>query len=519
MSSLILPSRFTSQPQGEVEVDWRNPLSRGLKFDLNTISLQNRVTSELNTNVGTSVVATINGLARRLTRASSQYINCGDVPWLDVGGGNFSIELVFRLNSAASGMTRMQLFSKDSSTGRQLWVELNSGEGGVSQNSISLVWANGALHLKHTPADSLQVGVLHHVVLQRTGASTTEILIDGVNQSLTNQGSGYPDVLATTTGLYLGRRAYSGYEENFDGDILVARFRDRSLSSDEVAALSKNPWQLFRAKPRVLYFTTAGGGASASLSITTDGSTVSSSAYVSPVASLSVSTSDSVFSGSAIVSPLASLAITTADAVPSASAYVSPVASLAITTESATFGGSAAVGNGASLNITTDSAVFAGSASVSPVAAFTVSTDDSIFNGSAGTITGAALNVSTAAAVFSGSAYVSPIAGFAITTELAAFAGSASVTVPVGTGTLDPATIAAIADAVWAHSSAVDFSAKMLICSRILRNRMVTDPVTGIMTIYDDDDVTPYLTAQLYENVAETQTYRGQGAEVRARLT
>ena len=38
------------------------------------------------------------------------------------------------------------------------------------------------------------------------------------------------------------------------------------------------------------------------------------------------------------------------------------------------------------------------------------------------------------------------------------------------------------------------------------------------MTIYADDGITPYITAQLYENTAESQTYRGKGAEVRNRL-
>jgi len=136
-----------------------------------------------------------------------------------------------------------------------------------------------------------------------------------------------------------------------------------------------------------------------------------------------------------------------------------------------------------------------------------------VFAGADVASTGASLSIDTAAAVFSGSAYVAPIAGFEITTELAEFAGSASVT-----GTLDEATIAAIADAVWAHSSAVSFSERMDICSRILRNKTVTNPSTGVMTVYADDGLTPYLTAQLYENVTETQNYRGQGAEVRERL-
>ena len=54
--------------------------------------------------------------------------------------------------------------------------------------------------------------------------------------------------------------------------------------------------------------------------------------------------------------------------------------------------------------------------------------------------------------------------------------------------------------------------------SKILRNKTVTDPSTGIMTVYDDDGVTPILTAQLYEDADGTQTYRGKGGERRERL-
>jgi hypothetical protein len=54
---------------------------------------------------------------------------------------------------------------------------------------------------------------------------------------------------------------------------------------------------------------------------------------------------------------------------------------------------------------------------------------------------------------------------------------------------------------------------------KIGKNRMVTDRVAGTLTIYDDDDTTPLLTAPLWENAAGTQAYRGQGADRRDRLT
>jgi hypothetical protein len=60
-----------------------------------------------------------------------------------------------------------------------------------------------------------------------------------------------------------------------------------------------------------------------------------------------------------------------------------------------------------------------------------------------------------------------------------------------------------------------------VISRKLLQNRTHTDPVTGIMTVFDDDDSTPFMTADLFENVDDSPQirYRGQGAERRNRLT
>jgi hypothetical protein len=63
-----------------------------------------------------------------------------------------------------------------------------------------------------------------------------------------------------------------------------------------------------------------------------------------------------------------------------------------------------------------------------------------------------------------------------------------------------------------------DAASRIGLVEKILRNRMETDPVAGTITIYDDDSITPLITAPLYENVAGTQTYRGLGAERRDRM-
>lgn len=75
-----------------------------------------------------------------------------------------------------------------------------------------------------------------------------------------------------------------------------------------------------------------------------------------------------------------------------------------------------------------------------------------------------------------------------------------------------------VASAVWAHTSACDLLGKVEMAQIILRNKTVTNPTTGTMTVYADDGVTPLLVANLYEDVGATQPYRGQGAEHRGRF-
>lgn len=75
-----------------------------------------------------------------------------------------------------------------------------------------------------------------------------------------------------------------------------------------------------------------------------------------------------------------------------------------------------------------------------------------------------------------------------------------------------------IADAVWQHTSATDLLDRVTMAQAILRNKTITDPSTGLMTVYDTDGATPLLTAALYQDAAGTTPYAGAGAERREML-
>jgi hypothetical protein len=54
---------------------------------------------------------------------------------------------------------------------------------------------------------------------------------------------------------------------------------------------------------------------------------------------------------------------------------------------------------------------------------------------------------------------------------------------------------------------------------KILANKMITDPSTGTMRLYDDDGTTLLLQADLFQDAAGTIPYQGQGVERREKLT
>lgn len=100
--------------------------------------------------------------------------------------------------------------------------------------------------------------------------------------------------------------------------------------------------------------------------------------------------------------------------------------------------------------------------------------------------------------------------------------GRGRVLLPVSIGSRPSADD--VAQAVWGSrfgplNDPESFGVLVKLVSAVLRNRTVTDPAAGTMTVYDDDDVTPLLTADLWQNAAGTVPYAGDGAERRDRLT
>lgn len=64
-------------------------------------------------------------------------------------------------------------------------------------------------------------------------------------------------------------------------------------------------------------------------------------------------------------------------------------------------------------------------------------------------------------------------------------------------------------------SDGATFEDTILRVRRHMTNKLITDPVTGVASLYSDDGLTVDESSQMYEDAAGTQTYQGEGAERR----
>lgn len=58
----------------------------------------------------------------------------------------------------------------------------------------------------------------------------------------------------------------------------------------------------------------------------------------------------------------------------------------------------------------------------------------------------------------------------------------------------------------------------LVLIRKLLTNRRITDPQAGEQVVFDDDDITPLVRGDLWEDVAGTQQYRGDGSDRADRL-
>lgn len=248
-----LKTPWTRQPQGPVEIDWSNPITRGLVVETGghryhgTRLIDGTVNQSTTTGGGVSLAHTRYGKA--LSFNGTQLSGAASFGDVDRGDGYTQASWQVIWKSGAG-----KLFSKWSGTGsEQSWlIQLPaSGSGAdltwVVATSGGFTWFRALGVFSTTDWNSA-------VFIWRGGNTTgaaLSLIVNGVDRSssLTSLGTG-GTVQATGAGLL--QIGHGGDGDPITGQVAIARMWKRGLSVAEALVLSANPWQIFKPTRRLL---------------------------------------------------------------------------------------------------------------------------------------------------------------------------------------------------------------------------------------------------------------------------
>jgi hypothetical protein len=231
---------WTEQPQENVEIDWNNPLSKGLVIAVLPFSNINHVDkSVLETAPGYTTVSAQKGIA-----TSSEYIRWPEPASASADGSQYDLAeltaFVFGYQTStqnvASAFSRAQGSSGANSWGIGLHGGSNNGAycqfGGITLQPAA-TYANVTTPTTALMTAGVSSGIKLYVngKLQQTGSyvAPTYQYSPGTERRVVFGSKTGPGV-ATTNRMFLGL------------------FWNRVLQDDEVASISNNPWQLFEPR-------------------------------------------------------------------------------------------------------------------------------------------------------------------------------------------------------------------------------------------------------------------------------
>ncbi len=262
MSNIILPRKWTTQPNYPVEIDRNNIYSSGLFLALNFNSGFTVKDRCISTTSGSLDIVDSLDTSRILTGKVSHF---GIVNISAIGnyGGIFSVR--DSSNNAAFSVYRQ-------STSNAIVVSQGNISGcGTWSNTLynNLVVSKQLTYLAYSEGGA--AGNKVRLSVARTTSEFTRI----------NDGTAPP---GTQAGAGVSLRFLGGRDTATaaSGKYILHYGWNREVSTNEYLGLIENPWQIFKPRKQVLYFTTAGGlptlSAIAASNLTTTGARLTVSA-------------------------------------------------------------------------------------------------------------------------------------------------------------------------------------------------------------------------------------------------
>ena len=310
MSTIILPSRWRRQPSALVGIDSGNALAQGLVGAWLPIGQHlHDATGRVGqlTGTATTPVGTALGLAHNFASAKAE-------------------------NTAQTAITNLPMtlsafvYTNRTSGVDQRILTVSTGTTANDVLGIRVVGATGKFDAQHydgatqsSASIAATAGAWVHVVgvFSGLGANARMIYAAGVAGTSDDGNS-----TVSPSGIDRASIGYApwggGTWEYFDGQILAPMIWNRALSVDEIREVRRNPWQVFKKSARILYFPSAGGGAT----ITGSGTPTAQASTVSGTAERSVTGSGTPTAQASTVAGVAERVITSSGALASQSSAV-----------------------------------------------------------------------------------------------------------------------------------------------------------------------------------------------------
>jgi hypothetical protein len=235
MSNLILPQKWTSQPQTPVGIDWSNPITRGLVVANTPFTKNNIVTNDAPV-LNTGVSVTVDGI-------STYKATSGLLGWGISTSSNYTFLSFgkFRVGAARIGAI--------AASGANQTLYFNTLDAG----SIKLYKYTGSWPLM---VDTGIIGVEGQILntAVTSNASGVSVFINGKSAGSTATTLDHTNINQAG---FIYRQGATTYPAVLKGIGFFLAF-NRTLSALEIKSLSDNPWQIFKSQSRRIWVASTG---------------------------------------------------------------------------------------------------------------------------------------------------------------------------------------------------------------------------------------------------------------------
>lgn len=256
--SLILPSRFASQPQQPVQIDRANPLTRGLMVAAIPFgaTFYDCVTGRPFTPFG-APPQNVNREGRNAFFTNSLGTQYYRLPLIGMPAtDNVTVASIFAPNGLSKQGTAAA-FAEDSGNNAYQWTV---GNGGGGTNEWDAIYKDGAgtsaIVASTTPTP---VATVPARVMARYSLAAKDLWVNGVKQTssttaTTSWGASYFQAFS------IGAYDHFGTKTDFmDGWVNASFGWSRYLTDAEVRSFYDNPWQVFKAPVEKIWVAVSGG--------------------------------------------------------------------------------------------------------------------------------------------------------------------------------------------------------------------------------------------------------------------